>query len=226
MSSTTVSLSAAPTDKLLEELVAAYFQASGFYVERNLVQREVVEQNGEHRGTEEILELDILATDYNVSPPNQLLTEVKSGGWGFPDIFKLRGWMHYLHHENAVFVATKPKDHLSYYRDKALSLGVRLIDISDRQNTATALSEVTKNPEPLRLDVSTLRFSYWIDRVLYDDLIHKKKSNRADKRYIAMSDYLHAINSGAFFKQTISERMDLLCSAYKQFPNLSARAAS
>jgi hypothetical protein len=78
---TRVSLPDIPEGKGLEDFVAAFFQTAGQYVERSIIQRE----------TEEILELDLLTTAYNDSIPTYLLTEVKSGKWGFSDLFKLSG---------------------------------------------------------------------------------------------------------------------------------------
>ncbi len=155
-----------PEGKALEEFVSAFYQVGGRYVERSIVQRE----------TEEVLELDVLVTDYDVSPPAYLLTEVKSGGWGFPDLFKLRGWLHYLQLDQAVFVATRAKDHMDFYKGKATGLSIRLIALPDLKDASTQLAEVTGTTTPSELDVAIWRFSHWLDRVLASDLIHKKKS--------------------------------------------------
>jgi propanediol utilization protein len=42
-----------------------------------------------------------------MTPPEIQLIEVKSGNWGFPDIFKLRGWMDYLNINKGVFIAKR-----------------------------------------------------------------------------------------------------------------------
>jgi predicted RecB family endonuclease len=79
---TTVPLPGLPKDKEFEEFLAAYFQCIGLYVQRNVIDRQ----------EEEVLELDIIATSYsNNSKPDSILVEVKSGEWGFVDIFKIRG---------------------------------------------------------------------------------------------------------------------------------------
>jgi hypothetical protein len=98
--------------------------------------------------------------------------------------------------------------------------------IPDLKEAAKPLSEVTGIETPDELDVAIWRFAYWIDRLISYDLSHKKKSATKEKRYSALSNYLHAVNSGAFFRQTISERMYFLCSAYKAHPNISSRVAA
>jgi hypothetical protein len=68
-----------PKGKEFEEYISAFFQSAGYYIERNIVKR----------GVEDVLELDIITTDYSSlsSPPDIQLIEVKSGGWGFPDLY-------------------------------------------------------------------------------------------------------------------------------------------
>ena len=69
----------------LEDYVASMFQAAGYYVEKNIRQRDVTD----------VLELDAVATRYDGPVPISVLAEVKGGRWGFPDIFKVAGWMAY-----------------------------------------------------------------------------------------------------------------------------------
>lgn len=84
----------------VEDCVSALFNAGGYHVERHI----------RHRDLEEVLELDAVATDYSTSPPTRVLVESKSGGWGYPDLFKVLGWMKYLGFERGVFmVTTVPK---------------------------------------------------------------------------------------------------------------------
>ncbi|MBP7795957.1 MAG: hypothetical protein KA059_04185 [Elusimicrobiales bacterium] len=52
-----ISLPNLPKGKEFEEYISAFFQSGGNYIERNIIEREV----------EEILELDIIATDYDLS---------------------------------------------------------------------------------------------------------------------------------------------------------------
>jgi hypothetical protein len=95
-----VKLPTDPKNKELEEYVTAYFQAVGYYTERNITERE----------TTEVLELDSILYDYSEPVPKTILVEIKSGGWGFPEIFKVLGWKHYLSIEKALFVTSTSKD--------------------------------------------------------------------------------------------------------------------
>lgn len=103
----TVSLPSLPTGLEFEELVAAAFQTSGYYIERDLIERQGIE----------LLQLDLLCTDYSTSPPEQTLVEAKSGdNWGFGDIFKVLGWKTYLNVEQAALVTSKSKDRMETYQ--------------------------------------------------------------------------------------------------------------
>ena len=65
-----VSLPDFPKGKEFEEYISAFFQSSGYYIERNITKKDV-------------LELDIVATNYRQSPPDIKLIEVKSGNWEY-----------------------------------------------------------------------------------------------------------------------------------------------
>jgi len=60
-----VSLPDLPKGKEFEEYISAFFQSGGNYIERNIIEKE-------SKG-KEVLELDIIATDYS-SPPLSLRT--------------------------------------------------------------------------------------------------------------------------------------------------------
>ena len=84
-----------PTGKELEDFVAALFQTSEFFVEKNIQE-------------EKVLELDAVVTVYDGGKPEPFLVEVKSGDWGYRDIFKVLGWMTYLGLPRGVFVVRDP----------------------------------------------------------------------------------------------------------------------
>src|SRR5262245_25587304 len=110
-----------PKDKEFEEYVAAYLQSDGKFIERKVIEKSVAE----------VLEFNIIATQYDVDLPRLQLIEVKSGGWGFPDLFKVYGWMNYLNIIEGGFVAQKDKQNLEFYRTKAKELRIDLTVIPD-----------------------------------------------------------------------------------------------
>ena len=86
-----------PKNKDYEDYLCAYLQAGGLYVERSIIHREVAE----------LLELDLLTTNFQENSANNLLIEIKSGDWGFNEIFKIRGWLTYLNFTDGCFIVQK-----------------------------------------------------------------------------------------------------------------------
>lgn len=86
MGNKVVTLPESPKGEELEDYIAALFQASGHFVEKQIIERDPAD----------ILELDIFATDYGPDEVVRRLVEVKGGKWGFTDLFKVVGWMEYL----------------------------------------------------------------------------------------------------------------------------------
>ncbi|MHA1541917.1 MAG: hypothetical protein ACTSQH_02975 [Candidatus Hodarchaeales archaeon] len=212
-----VSLPDLPKGKEFEEYISAFFHSSGnYYIERNITEREV----------EEVLELDIVTTDYSPSPPGIKLLEIKSGEWGFPDLFKLRGWMDYLNIENGLFIATKRKDNINFIKEKAKNLNIDLVVISDLGTSKEALSDGLNTETIEDVDISTWRFSYWVERNLLKRLNHKKKSHPDKKCFKALENYYFEVNSGIFFTENIVRKVDTLYSTFQKFPRISAKCGN
>jgi hypothetical protein len=115
-----VELPAHPKDKEFEEYIAAYLQCAGFYIERNIVERDI----------KEVLELDVITSDYGQTQPDMRLVEIKSGGWGFPEIFKVFGWLKYLEIERGALVVKEVKETpetQKFYVDKAKTVNIDLV---------------------------------------------------------------------------------------------------
>lgn len=95
----TIRLPVDPTDKDYEDLVAACLTAFGYFVEANMVLRS---------GGIEVLEFDAVATPAGENFNSPTLIEAKSGGdVGFPEIFRLSGWMTYTGIERSCLVHRK-----------------------------------------------------------------------------------------------------------------------
>jgi len=210
----TVRLPELPEGKEFEELVSAVFQSAGFYVERNIIER----------GKEELLELDIVLTNYRSDPcPQTTLVEAKAKGWGFGDVFKLRGWMCYLDLERGYFIAHEKPDHLDFFAGKAKEVGVELFVIEDLKEAPVALSPLTGTPSADDIDVAAWRFSYWAERRLLASLTELKKSVADKKCYRALDRYYFRVNSGIFFEPTVLDRLRSLYEAFHEYPHISAK---
>jgi len=202
-----------PKDKEFEEYISAYFQASGYYIERNVIER----------APKEVLELDIISTDYSVTPPEVRLLEVKSGAWGFADLFKQRGWMDYLNVSRGMLIASGGKDDVDFFAEKAARLGINLLVISSLSESKKVLAEFIETGAMDDLDVSVWRFSYWVERNLLRRLKDQKKIYPDMKRYKALDKYYFEVTSGIFFTENIVQKADRLYSAFQEFPRISAK---
>jgi len=209
-------LSELPKEKEYEEYLSAYFQAGGYYLERNIIDRDV----------EEILELDIIAYNYSTQTPFANLIEIKSGGWGFSDVFKIRGWLDYTNLTHAILVGQIIKQNSEYFKKKALELDINIITNEQLSDTANNLSEYISADEIHEIDIIWWRYSYWIERQMLKALNKKKKSSPNLKRYKALEDYYFKVNCGLFFTRNIIDRLDQLYDAFKENPRISAKVAN
>lgn len=213
-----ISLPDFPTDHEFEEYISAFFQASGLFVERNLIQRE----------KEEILELDIISTFYAKSEIGMTLVEVKSGGWGYPDLFKLLGWINYLDikESRGLLVAQEPKHYTQSMRDKMYPFNINIAEIErpDFSLTKVHLESFLGTHEVTEMDIAFWRFSYWIERNMLKYLKTRKKSVKNVERYLALDAYNFEVTSGVFFTINILDRVHKLYSAFSEAPHLSAKS--
>jgi len=214
---TSVILPNLPKGKEFEEYISAFFQSAGnYYIERNIIEREA----------EEVLELDIIITDYDFSPPKIKLLEVKSGDWGFSDLFKVRGWMDYLNIASGIFVASKERNNVDFLKEKAKKLNIDVVIIPNLSKSPEVLSEFISNGTIEDIDISTWRFSYWVERNLLKGLNHKKKSHPDKKCFKALEEYYFKVNSGVFFIENIVQKVDKLYSTFQEFPRISAKCGN
>jgi len=141
-----VVLSDEPKGKEFEEFATSYLQAVGYYTERNIIEK----------GETEVLELDTITTDYAGQPPESTLIEFKSGDWGFPDIFKVKGWLSYLNINKAVFICSKGKENATkneFYMKKCSEIGIDLIIIEKLEDTQLYLKDYLKEKEVETIDI-------------------------------------------------------------------------
>ncbi len=203
-----------PVGKEFEEFLAAYLQASGRYVERNIIDRQ----------EQDVLELDIIATDYKkATAPDLSLIEVKSGDWGFGDVFKLRGWLHYLNLPHGILLVNAIRDPFEFYQKIGESIGIAVIAVPDLKKTNESLKPVGVSAKVKPDDVLTWRFSYWAERQLLAMLTAKKKSSASCKRYFALDRYISLVNNRLFFTKNVIQRADALYDTFREYPHISAK---
>lgn len=214
-----VQLPTDPKDKELEEYLTSYFQAVGYFTERNIIEREATE----------VLELDSILYDYSKGIPETNLVEIKSGGWGFPEIFKVLGWKHYLSIEKALFITSTSKcnnEINNYYIKKSKEIGVELSIIEKLDESPIVLLEYLKGKAVESIDILSWRFSYWTERKLVRKLITQKKSIKDVERYKIMAEYHHNINDVAFFTDNILDRLRTIYKQFQQHSGLTSRVAN
>ena len=200
----------------LEDYVAALFQSAGFFIEKNIIERD---------SHTEILELDVVGTSYDNDVPFSILAEAKSGKWGFPDIFKMIGWMKYLQiPQGAFFVSETAKDP-DFVEQKMASLNLKFVYLNDFAKSTERFKETGFPPvrDPLLLKV--WRYAYLIERKLIDRLrVHKNACSSCEGPSAAMQ-YHNLINNGIFFVNDIRDRLNQLYKAYQEHPRLSCSVA-
>jgi hypothetical protein len=211
-----VKLPELPKGKEFEEFISAHFQCGGYYVEKNIIDRKI----------EEVLELDLIITDYSRPLPNIYLVEAKSGNWGFEDIFKLRGWMDYLSLNKSMLIPLKEKTNIEFYSSIARQLDIEIICVSVLKNTNRLLEKYLQPPSIAEHEVNLWRLSYWLERCLLKLLLDEKKKDLSLSRYKELSKYHFKITSGIFFEETIIKKIGKLYDTFKENPLISAKCAN
>lgn len=205
-----------PLGTEFEDFIAAHLQCDGLYVERNLIERDV----------EEVLELDIITTSYKDIIPNVKLYEIKSGGWGFSEIFKIKGWLSYTNIEEGFLVIKEVKKNNDFYSSKAAELGVKLIVVGEKKEKEDALSLIADHSCISEIDISAWRYAFWLERELIKYLKTLKKNSPTVAGFNIVDKYYQCIKGGIFFLSNTSERLDKLYDLYKLYPNISGRCGN
>lgn len=200
------------TGEELEDYVAALFLAAGHFVEKN-----ITEQN--------VLELDIVATDYEQDPPRVILSEAKSGHWGYGELFKVVGWMRYLKiTEGAFFCQGADGKNLDHVAGVFEPMDVALVDLGDFADpvgtfTAAGLPLI-EHPD----EITHWRWVHHTERLLTARLISMAKDSDAEGPRAVLT-YHRLVNDGIFFEPTIASRLQALYAAYQSHPRLTLSCA-
>lgn len=206
-----------PKHEEFEDCIVAALQANGYYTERNIKRRE---------DSDEILELDIVSTDYDQTPPRMRLIEVKSGTWGYGDIFKIRGWLDYLNLSEGMLVYQKSRPITEVVEKVAERLSIRLVHVSSPSTLRESLVLPVRQAKADDLDIGAWRFAYWMERALLRRLKTWRKTRKDKVCFQVLEDYHRTVNDEVFFTDTIIGRAEKLYTAYMDFPRVSARTGN
>ncbi|WP_435118944.1 hypothetical protein [Amycolatopsis thermoflava] len=200
----------------LEDYVAALFQSAGYFVEKNLTERD----------PGDILELDVVATNYETTTPVSTLGEVKGGKWGYPDIFKLLGWMTYLDKDRgAFFVKTGNNKDVESVASKLAPQGIQVVCFEDFSESLKKFENAGLGRVSDEKVVDTWRFSYLIERKLAHKLATYTRSTPESQGAQATLEYARLVNDGIFFTKSEETSLQLLYAAYQDHPKLALAAA-
>ncbi|MFJ4693589.1 hypothetical protein [Streptomyces sp. NPDC088766] len=192
----------------LEDYIAALFQASGHFVEKQIVESDPAD----------VLELDIFTTDYGPEETVQRLIEVKGGNWGYTDLFKVVGWMKYLELQRGAFFVTKWDDRETA-PGRMEPLGLDVVCFED----FTTAPQHFENKgfgsfvEPKLIDL--WRHSYGVERKFFKTILARAKAGAQGAR--SAKTYYRQINNGTFFARTPEESLAMLYEAYREHPKLT-----
>ena len=225
-----------PKGKDYEDYVASLI-AAGYFLERGI-----------HCwiDTEELLELDIIATNYTQNNNEKKLIEIKSGDWGYSDILKVYGWMNFLNIPNAAFVVQKAKD--NPYRmitKKTHCKDLFNIDlIVNQEDDTTQKLDNNEILDTFKLSNDQAKYNYIyriafgleaemllylhkeikeIDKKNKDNIKNNKPDLVIENGLKKIEDYYREINSISFFCKTDIERIKTLFESFQKYSNLSAK---
>jgi hypothetical protein len=212
-----VQLSNDPKGWELEDFVAAHFASRGAYVEAGVTERSPTD----------ILELDVVWTDYRKNPPESHPVEVKSGEVHLGDIFKFYGWTKYLDLPPGQFVhkrdfETADSDTLKRISEKT---GIKIFKVEKDEDAAAQLDTLGL-PKPVSEELTVLwRFSFWAQRRLLMSLNQAIKQGICPETAKKAKEYHRLINDAVFFTPEIPDRVASLLDAHLGHQRLARSCA-
>ena len=201
----------------LEDFISAHFASRGCYVETGV----------KERNPDEILELDIVWTDYRKEPQERHPVEVKSGDWGLGDVFKFYGWTRYLGLEAGEFIHKEPCGRLdpTCLEHIARRTGITLLHVSKPEDAETHFKALNL-PEPAWEGLPKIwQFSFWAQRRLLKSLSESIRQNICSESSKAAKDYHQLINNAVFFIPDFRDQVSELLSAHFKHQKLGLSAA-
>ncbi len=209
MAFTLPSIPSQPVD--VEDSVAALFHASGYHVHRNIVQSD----------PDNVLELDVVATDYRTTPPRTILAEAKSGDWGYAECFKVVGWMRYLGLPSGTLLVSQlpAKKNPEVMNARMEGVGLRIVHLGNDPISAFTQAGFAATVDAMAYEVS--RFLYAIERGMVKYLTQQAKVERDRRGPRTLLDQYRLVNDKLFFEPNEYERLQGLYAAFMEHPKLA-----
>lgn len=211
-------LSKNPTGWELEDVVSAHLAARRVFVETGVTERDPTD----------ILELDVVWTDYSREGTKRIPIEVKSGQWGIGDIFKFFGWTRYLDLEPGLFVCLKVPSRTDETTLKRLCerVGISLIHMKSLDEVSERLTPLGL-PEPIyKTSPELWRYSFWARRRLLKALNEGINQKVCAETAKVAKDYVKLVNDAIFFEPDVRSRVESLLQAHWKHPRLSKALAA
>lgn len=199
-----------PKDSYYEDYVAAILNAGGYYLQRSV-----------HRYKEgvELLELDVVASKFEAQSVKNTVIEIKSGGWGVKDIFKVKGWLSYLEIDaNGAFIFQDETPEHDYEIIKELAEG---LDIDLIQNKTDEDGKLNDDDLKSVFDISlegipesvihAFRYNFAQERVMLSYILEYSKKNPEITTARLVYDYLRDLNNTSFRYKNPIDRLRFLC---------------
>jgi len=217
-----VSFPSIPKDHYYEHYVSALIALSGRFVERSIVKR----------GSEEILELDIVTSKFSNESIDKSIVEIKGGKhWGFPDIFKVRGWMDYLGLNKAFFIVQDTTEkNIEFKKKIAADLEIELLANTPNEKKKLDDKEIEEAFGKIEFDVreaalSNLRYAFCMEDMMLGNLLRDARDENNRNGYVGyqrLMQYVHVIHNVSFFESDPIDRIDRIFRIFTENRNITA----
>lgn len=178
-----------------------------------------------------ILELDVVTSQFFKDRVSKTIVEIKSGDWGFPEIFKVRGWLDYLGFDQGAFVSLNcTKQNFLHIQREAQKINVLLsnVVIDSNQVTADEFMDQWKLPDISdhlrKCSISTLRYAFWIERQMIDKYLFPMAKGKAPRpEAVLIKKSIVDVNVHSFFISDPHARLHSVFSSFVEYKKLTPR---
>lgn len=216
-----ISLPKIPKDEFYEDWVAATLCTGGYYVDRRI----------NLTNPTNILELDVVTSQFFRDRVSKTIVEIKSGDWGFPEIFKVRGWLDYLGFDQGAFVSLNcNKQNFLHIQREAQKINVLLSNVVIDSNQVSADEFIAQWKLPdisdhLRMcSISTLRYAFWLERQMLDKYLFPMAKGKAPRpEAVLIKRNILDVNVHIFFISDPHARLKKVFTSFTECRKLTPR---